>query len=278
MMLAQLGKAARFAGLAGATTLAACIPDDTTTARGGIALHFEPTVLMQRGAEFTTADGWHVVLEKTIVSLEALPGEGCNYKEADFGGIVYDARYPLLTLIRGAEARDCKYFVSLRGGLRQARVGPGATADDQLALAGVKDALGVPYALRYAGRATYGSEMFRFNFGVAVTGAVIRFKTLIPADDKVDTTFQVRPEEIFRAAPPNQAGPLVFTPLWLADQRGNRDGLVTNDELDRMRVSRSGGLFLGSDIALSDFFSLKASSIFKVESVNVGEPASEESP
>lgn len=260
------------------SALVACIPDDTTTARGGIAMHFEPNEMMQRGAEFTTADGWHVVLEKSIVSLEALPGEGCNYKEADFGGIVYDARYPLLTVIRGAEARICKYFVSLRGGLRYARIGPGATAAEQAALASVRDATDIPYALHYEGTATYGTETFRFNFGVAVAGVFLKFSTIVPADDKVDTTFQVKPEEIFRASLPGQTGPLLFTPLWLADQRGNQDKIVTNDELDRLRVSRSGGLSPGSDIALSDFFSLKASSIFTVRSVNVGEPTSEDSP
>ena len=263
---------------AAALAVASCIPEDTTTQRGGVAVNFEPSELLQRGAEFTTADGWRVVLEKTILSIEALPGEGCNYKEADFGGVVYDARNAFTSVIRGAEARECKYFVSLRGGLPNARVGPGASVRDQALLASAVDAFDIPYAVRFEGSASFGTEKIRFNFGVAASGIFIKFSTIIPADDKVDTTFRVSPEEIFRATSSGRSGPLLFTPVWLADQRGNHDGIVTNDELDRMRVSRSGGLTPGSDIALSDFFTLKTRSIFELRSANVGEPKPGEEP
>lgn len=256
--------------------VAACIPDDTTFPRGGIALNFEPSDLMRRGAAFTTADGWRVVLEKTLISLEALPGEGCNYKEADFGGVVYDARNTMVSLIRGAEARECKYFVSIHGGLRSARIGPGADNAEQLWLKTEKDAAGVPYGLRYVGTATYGGEKVRFDFGVAVAGVVMRYRTRVPEDDKVDTTFTVRPEELFRAAFLGGVGPLMFTPVWLADQRGDRDGIVTNDELDRMRVNRSGNVSAGSDVPLSTYFSGRTPSIFRLDSLNVGEPPAAE--
>ena len=258
--------------LATASLMAACIPDDTTIARGGIALHFEPNDMMKRGAAFTSADGWRVVFERTMVSLEALPGEGCNYKEADFGGIVYDARNPLTTLIRGAEAGECKYFVAVRGGLRFARAGAGVTKAEQVAFSRAADAVEVPYALRYVGTATYGQETIRFDFGVAVAGFVMNYRTRVPDFDKVDTSFTVRPEEIFRATLLGGAGPLMFPPVWLADQRGNHDGIVTNDELDRTRVSRDGSISPGADVPLSTYFSARARSIFRLDSLNVGEP------
>ncbi|MFO0662500.1 MAG: hypothetical protein U0174_01050 [Polyangiaceae bacterium] len=251
--------------------LAACIPEDTTIARGGIALHFDPSETMARGAEFTTADGWHVIIEKAIVSLEALPGDGCNYKEADFGGILYDARYPLLTVIRGAEAKECKYFVAFRGGLRSPRL-EGADEADRLLLTQGKDALEVPYAIHYVGSGSYGKETVRFDFGVAISGLALKFAAQIPEDDKVDSTFIVKADEIFRTGNPGSVGPFAFTPIWLADQRGNKDGVVTNDELDKLRVSRLGAFTPGSELKLSDYFSQRAMNMVRIVSINVGEP------
>ena len=219
---------------------------------------------------FTTADGWHVTLEATYVSFEALPGEGCNYKEADFGGVVYEAHNEVQTLIRGAEARGCRYFITLRGALRTPRIGPGATNDDRLFFLSSRDALENPYSLRYRGVATFGDQRIVFDFGVASPGGIQTFYANVPEDSKVNTSFTMTPEEIFRAASSSSfVGPLLFTPIWYADQRGNKDGFVTNEELDRVRVDRQGNLTVLDGIALSDYFSLRSVNLLRLRTLNV---------
>jgi hypothetical protein len=216
-----------------------CVPDDTSVDRGALRVTFDPSIYMQTGF-FDTEDQWTVQIELAAFAVELyLP---CNYLNNGSSQWVFSARERSEFLFRGILPGPCGRF----GG----RIGADpfkfedVALSDGLAKSGAASTIaGLAAAGHHAaivGNAVKGATTYRFSLLIdpLVTPCVSRESQVlnIVAGNRVERRIKVSPERLF-GIDDNSLSRTRFDAFAFADERGNRNGIVEDDELARVRFA-----------------------------------------
>ena len=241
--------------------LCGCIPDDTSARRGGVVVHAKAGVTTMRGA-LLSDDGYRVDIDHVFVHIgyarlsEEEPTSkrgGCDLV-AD-GTILFDLRAGVVDLVgrRASEGVTCRIGIE-HYGYPFVTFGPGISRSllDEL----VKDSIAngslsssIPN-LRIEGSAYAPdgtSKKIRVQFVVSL-GESTQFPggleqlpwidsvtVAIPGDNAAHASFDYVIEHLFMATL-GQPGPTHVAPWFLADSRGDNDGIITASDLDKLAL------------------------------------------
>ena len=243
-----------------------CIPVGDAPSRGAVDITITGSDAVEAGVPLT-ADGWSMTFERNLVIVSDFefgttfppPGgysyEGCSYRGDSPPISIYSLHTPATISYRGFDPGPCESFSFNLGNFDEQGTGlngvplyaqPGVTTDDTNAL-GAVDA-----AALVEGTARRGGQVIRFSIPIAVPpdGAFNRgFNRCygsrdgaringvdIPSFYRDAVTLAFHSERLFRSHLPSvdhtsDDDSLEFTAFASADDRGNRDGLVTLDEV-----------------------------------------------
>lgn len=236
---------------------AACLPLDTRPEPGSVLVTMKAAPSTIDGV--STTDGWKVTFERVLVVIgrPALDGDNCEaYGEADYFHL-FDGRLPTaqkLAIVYGLHSCTLSYRV--RNADSETVLGAGITEEDRkLMRTGADDpytqGFGVSILLR--GSATKSGVTKRFDWSMRRDR--IRYEKCslegkesddtgtelsLSAGDALTVELQVHAETVLQNLLLAEKSQPRFDPIALADDRGNGDGNVTLEELDKIPLSDVG--------------------------------------
>ncbi len=248
---ARLGIGALSSGLA-------CLPAGETIPKGAVFASVQAEAGSLAPNVITTDDGWAITVERVLGSIAVTTPlrdrarDAGNCSDSDLGAALVDLSAKYTFEVRAIDTVGCSFWVS--AGYQINTLGPGVTEADARPFR-VPDAVVVdpatgeyppaPPDFRVTGVAHRGTVTLRFDLalGSPFLGYVLAegqsVEVQVRANDRVDIDFFFASSQLFRTTLTKDQGPLRFDGVALADTLGDRNGVVTQDELNLVPTDKA---------------------------------------
>lgn len=228
--------------------LASCVGEDGAPHSGSVSFTISATRLTERGiGEGLVSEGWSLRVDRALLSFKTMTvgtigdPDRCAHRDGGRTNLVFDVRAGHVQTFNGIESPECR-DVGLVLGLPAGDTVPGAGASPS-DLAEV--ASGPFHALIDVTAKRLDDEyrvLFRFEpsrttttFGGCYTASEKGVHVVPDQRQEMRVLFAV--EQLFRDSTGSESATMRLSPFIDADERGNRDHIVTMDELDTMNLA-----------------------------------------
>ncbi|MBK7583171.1 MAG: hypothetical protein IPI67_23605 [Myxococcales bacterium] len=231
--------------IAGVAALTGCLPDDTRTAPGHLAVTVTSDYSLGSGTPgIDTMDGWHIEYDRFLVTLGevALRGDDCTaYNETDYARVI-DARLGTSQKLSTPVALgSCDFRFRMRPPPEDAVLGAGVSAAD-LTFLRMPDSDGFANdsgsAVYVAGKAEKADQTKTFAWAFRLGAQYDHCKLLaesgvrLASGDQKSVDIAIRSGVLFQNVPNDLLAELRFAPFADADDvHGDADGDVSLAEL-----------------------------------------------